>query len=84
MGKHFSIKKIIDPLGLFLKDKPKGQKKVNGGIGIDTQSDREAQDEAAAEERRRAGASGRASTFFTSALGDVSSPNTASKVLLGD
>jgi hypothetical protein len=77
-----TLKKIADPLGLFLKDKPKNQS--SDVPGINTQADKDAQDAAAAEERRRAAGSGRASTIFTSALGDTSTPNTASKVLLGD
>lgn len=76
-----SVKKIFDPLGLFTKDKAP---KVKDAPELNTQSDRDAQDEAANEERRRAAASGRASTIFTSALGDASTPNIASKVLLGD
>jgi hypothetical protein len=51
---------------------------------VNSQADRDKQDAAAAEERRRAASSGRASTIFTSALGDVSQPTLASKVLLGD
>lgn len=81
MGSHFSITKILDPLGLFTKDKkPKPEKAPE----LNTQADKDAQDAAAAEERRRAAAGGRASTIFTGALGDTSTPNTASKVLLGD
>jgi hypothetical protein len=69
------VKKIADPLGLFLKDKPKNQS--SDVPGINTQADKPTR--RTQPRPRSAGArrrSGRASTIFTSALGDTSTPNT--------
>lgn len=78
-----TLKHIVDPLQLFLKDKPKTPK-VPSLTGLGDAADQQAQIDAANEQRRLASASGRASTILTSPLGDSSTPNLATKTLLGD
>lgn len=63
---------------------PPKPKKVEPAPVYNSAADKAKQDQAAEEELRRARAGGRASTFFTSSLGDTSQATVASKILLGD